>query len=94
MLDEGRLHGMQAPVLRQSFYGRNLAALRHHSQRQASEYAATVDVNSACAAFAAIAAFADACQRKLFAQRIEQRRARIDRECVLWPLTRNRISAT
>jgi hypothetical protein len=61
-----------------SFDGGDFAPLQRRGQGQAGQHALSVHQHGACAALALIAALLGACQRKAFAQRVEQHDARVD----------------
>ena len=77
MRDEGLLHWMQAVAARHAFDGQDVRALVTDRQRQAGIDAPSIDDDRAGAALAAIAALLGSGQIEPFAQKIEQRDARI-----------------
>ena len=82
VLDEGGLHRVQLVRRAQAFDGGDAVAVVHHRQRQARVDPATVDDDRAGAALAVVAALLGAGQVQVFAQRIEQRGARVEFERV------------
>jgi hypothetical protein len=78
MRDERRLDRVELADLLEAFDGRDRLAILHRGQRHAGQDAAPVDVNGTRAAFATIATFLGAGQRKLVSQSLEQRDARLD----------------
>ena len=80
LVDEGLLHRMQLAVrsARPSMVVTG-AALHRDRKRQAGEHAPAVDQHRAGAALAVVAALLRAGEAEVLAQRIEQRRARVER---------------
>src|SRR5258705_165739 len=87
VIDEGRRHGMQgASRGRKDFCRRDLASGRLHRQRQARSDAAAFDMYGAGTTLSVVAAFLGARQTEPFAQHVEERRARIERERMVRPI--------
>ena len=78
VLDERRLHRMQAAIVGQALDRGDRLALAHHRQRQAGHDAPAIQQDGAGAALAEAAALLGAGQVQPVAQRVEQRGARID----------------
>ena len=69
-------------------------ALVHHRERQAGVDAAAVDDHRAGAALAVVAALLGAGEVQVLAQRVEQRRARVELQCMPLPFTSSETLAT
>jgi hypothetical protein len=81
MIDERLLHRVKIPVNGgESFDRGHLAPVRLNGKSQALGNAAAVEMHGACAALAMIATLLGAGQGKPFAQYIQERRARIERQ--------------
>jgi hypothetical protein len=80
VFDEGRLHRMQVLGLAETFDGLDFVAFVHHRKREARIHAPTVDQHSTGAALAVVAALFRAGEPEMFAQRIENGGARVDRQ--------------
>jgi hypothetical protein len=78
-VDESLLHGMEfAGGFGETFNGRDAPPVRHDRQGQAGKDPASIDMNRAGPALSVIAAFLCARQRDMIAQRVEERRPRIE----------------
>src|SRR5437016_856888 len=82
-LDERRLERMEFVALRETLDRRDLAAFDERGERQAGLHALAVHADRAGAALPEAAALLRARQMQMLAQRIEQRRARIELQSVL-----------
>jgi hypothetical protein len=71
---------------RQTFDRRDLASVGLRRQRQAGCNAAAIDVDGAGPALPVVAAFLGACESEPFAQYVEERGARIQRQLVARPV--------
>lgn len=95
VLDEGRLHGMKGASRCQALDGGDILAFGHHGEGEARERPASVDVHRTGAAFATIAALLGSGETEALAQRVEQRRPRINlqpiRSAVDTQLCRDRV---
>ena len=80
VLDERGLHRVQRLGRAEALDGGDVDAFLHHRERQAGVDAAAVDEHGAGAALAAVAALLGAGQAGVFAQRIEQRDARLEHQ--------------
>src|ERR1700733_13798155 len=80
VLDERGLHRMQLAAGREAFDRPDRLALRARREREARDHALAAEMHCACSALTAVAAFLRTGQTQPLAQRIEQRRTRIDRE--------------
>ncbi len=78
MLTEGGLHGMQRAAVGHAFNGGDLLIFRLHGEQRTGFYWLAVQVHGACAALAGIAADVGAGEAQLFAQDVNQQRARLD----------------
>ena len=74
---------MQLVASREPLDRRDLAPVHEGGEREARLHALAVHEDGAGAALPEAAAFFRACQVQVLAQRVEQRRARIEREAVL-----------
>ena len=84
MRDECRLNRMQCAVgPGETFDGRNLAAFCLGGEREAGKRPPSIDMDGAGAALTLVAALLGSGQLQIFAQRIEQRHARLDVETTL-----------
>src|SRR5207237_8568027 len=72
VLDEGCLDRMQNAVSFQSFDRDDVVVVMHDGERETRQDAATVDMDSACAALAMIAALLGSEELELLARRVEQ----------------------
>jgi hypothetical protein len=80
VLDERRLHRMQLVGRAHAFDGGDLGAVVHDREAQAGIDAAAVDQHRAGAALALVAALLGAGQVQVFAQRVEERGAGVERQ--------------
>ena len=78
MADERLLHGVQAAVDCQTLDRGNRQPFDLGCKRQASEDAASIDVNGAGAALALIAPFLGTVEMRVFSQRIQERDPRLN----------------
>jgi len=83
LFDECALHWVQRAVARESFDRRDRFAFVHHGEREARVDAASIGEHRAGAALSAIAAFLRAREAGVFAQRVEQRHARLELQRVV-----------
>jgi hypothetical protein len=88
VLDEGGLHGMQPPILRQSFDRCNFVTLVHDREAQAGIDAASVHQHRAGAALAVVAAFFCSGQLQALTQRVQQSHPRFHGEGVFFIVDR------
>jgi len=84
VLDERALDGMKRPLAGQTLDRRNFVSTLHDGKRKARERAPSVDEHGARAALSMIATFFRPDEPETFAQRIEQRRTRLDVEVVFF----------
>ena len=90
VLDEGGLQRVQGARRAETFDRHDLVALVHDGERQARVDAPAVDQHRAGAALPVVAALLGAGQVQVLAQRVEQRRARVQLEAAAaGPLTVN-----
>src|ERR1700716_2240774 len=80
MLDKSCLQRMQIVALGKTLDGRDGLSVMHHRQRQTGVDAASFNQHRAGAALAVIASLLRTRQREMFTQRIQQRRAWIERQ--------------
>ena len=92
-LDEGGLQRVQRARRAQAFDRHDLVALVHDGERQARVDAPAVDQHGAGAALPVVAALLGAGQVQMLAQRVEQRRPRVQLEGRTRPLTVRAIRA-
>src|SRR5215469_16049653 len=83
MAHERGLHRMESVLLGQALDGGDLVTIMHHRERQAAIDALSVDDDRAGAALSLVAALLRAGQPEILAQRIEQRRTRIEIEGII-----------
>src|SRR5215472_2379454 len=84
MVDEGLLHRVQWPVrFGEALDGRDVAALGRGGEGEAGQHAPAIDEHGAGAALTVVAALLRSRQSEVFAQRVEQRRADIERNEML-----------
>src|SRR5438093_5945599 len=83
VLHEGGLHGMERAVGRQPLDRDDLGARLHRGQRQASLDAPAVAQDGAGAALPQLAALLGAGEVQVVAERVEQRRPRVERQRTL-----------
>ena len=82
MLDKRRLHGVELLTICQPFDRRDLIAVVHGGERETGINSTAIDQYRTRAALAMIASLLRAGEMQSFAQRVEQRYARIDIERV------------
>src|SRR5262245_11314652 len=81
VIDEGLLHGMQRPpARREALDGRDRTPLRCYRERQARQHPTSCDQDRAGTALAMVAALLRSREVEMIAQRVEQRRADVERQ--------------